>query len=90
MHPNIGLSVEQGAGVVAMLNALLADEYLLYTKTRHYHRNVVGPQFHELHRFFETQYNALNEIIDEVAERSRALGGKALGTMAEFLKYTRL
>jgi len=90
MHTNIGLSIEQGEGVVGILNALLADEYLLYTKTRNYHWHVVGPQFHELHKFFETQYNELNEIVDAVAERSRSLGGKALGTMGEFLKHTRL
>jgi starvation-inducible DNA-binding protein len=90
MHANIGLSIEQGEGVVGILNALLADEYLLYTKTRNYHWHVVGPQFHELHKFFETQYNELNEIVDAVAERSRSLGGKALGTMGEFLKHTRL
>jgi starvation-inducible DNA-binding protein len=90
MGPNIGLSEEQRAGVVAMLNTLLADEYLLYTKTRNYHWNVVGPQFNDLHTFFEAQYNALNQIVDDVAERARALGGNAFGTMAEFLKYTRL
>jgi len=90
MNPNIGLRGEQREGVVALLNTLLADEYLLYTKTRNYHWNVVGPQFHDLHKFFEEQYNALNEIVDEVAERARALGGKALGTMAEFLKHSRL
>jgi starvation-inducible DNA-binding protein len=90
MHPKIGLSDEQRQGVVGILNTLLADEYLLYTKTRNYHWNVVGPQFNDLHKFFEAQYNALNEIVDDVAERSRALGGSALGTMTEFLKFTRL
>jgi starvation-inducible DNA-binding protein len=90
MHPNIGLSEEQREGVVTILNTLLADEYLLYTKTRHYHWNVVGPQFNDLHKFFEAQYNELNEIVDDVAERARSLGGHALGTMMEFLKYTRL
>ena len=90
MHPNIGLSEEQREGVVAILNTLLADEYLLYTKTRNYHWNVVGPQFNDLHKFFEAQYNELNEVVDDVAERSRSLGGNALGTMTEFLKYTRL
>jgi starvation-inducible DNA-binding protein len=90
MHPNIGLLDEQREGAVAILNTLLADEYLLYTKTRNYHWNVVGPQFNDLHKFFEAQYNELNEIIDEVAERSRALGGNAFGTMIEFLKSTRL
>jgi starvation-inducible DNA-binding protein len=90
MHPNIGLLEEQREGVVAILNTLLADEYLLYTKTRNYHWNVVGPQFNDLHKFFEAQYNELNEIVDDVAERARALGGHACGTMAEFLKSTRL
>ncbi|MDQ3831783.1 MAG: DNA starvation/stationary phase protection protein, partial [Candidatus Tectomicrobia bacterium] len=61
MSMNIGLSEEQREGVVAILNTLLSDEYLLYTKTRNYHWNVVGPQFHDLHKFFEAQYNALNE-----------------------------
>jgi starvation-inducible DNA-binding protein len=90
MSPNIGLLEEQREGVVAILSTLLADEYLLYTKTRNYHWNVVGPQFNDLHKFFEAQYNELNEIVDDVAERGRVLGGHALGTMTEFLKYTRL
>ena len=42
MSLNIGLSEERREGVVAILNTLLSDEYLLYTKTRHYHWNVVG------------------------------------------------
>jgi starvation-inducible DNA-binding protein len=90
MNLNIGLTDEQREGVVAILNTLLADEYVLYTKTRHYHWNVVGPQFNDLHRFFETQYNELNDIVDDVAERARSLGGQATGTLTEFLKHTRL
>ncbi len=90
MKPNIGLAEKQRAGVVEILNTLLADEFVLYTKTRNYHWNVTGPQFHELHQFFEEQYEALSDIVDEVAERIRALGGEALGTLAEFLKRTRL
>ncbi len=90
MNTNIGLTDEQREGVVLTLNTLLADEYLLYTKTRNYHWNVVGPQFNDLHKFFEEQYNELNDIVDDVAERARSLGGKAIGTLAEFLKQTRL
>jgi DNA-binding ferritin-like protein len=37
MSPNIGLVEKQREGVVGILNTILADEYLLYTKTRHYH-----------------------------------------------------
>jgi starvation-inducible DNA-binding protein len=90
MSLNIGLADEQREGVVAMLNTLLADEYLLYTKTRNYHWNVVGPQFNDLHKFFEAQYNDLSEIVDDVAERARSVGGNALGTMVEFIKHSRL
>ena len=89
MKLNIGLSDQDRKGVGDILNNLLADEYVLYTHTRNYHWNVVGPQFHDLHKFFESQYEELNEVVDEVAERVRALGGKALGTVTEFLKHTR-
>jgi starvation-inducible DNA-binding protein len=90
MPPNIGLSQEQRDGVVGILGTLLADEFVLYTKTRNYHWNVTGPQFNDLHKFFEAQYEALDEVIDEVAERARMVGGRALGTLAEFVKATRL
>jgi hypothetical protein len=39
---------------------------------------VVGPQFHSLHKFFEDQYEELDEIVDEVAERVRSLGGQSI------------
>ena len=90
MKPNIGINDTQRAAVVEILNTLLADEYLLYTKTRNYHWNVVGPQFNDLHKFFEAQYEELDGIVDEVAERARALGGHALGTLAEFTQHARL
>lgn len=45
MKPNIGISDSNRQSVVKILNTLLADEYVLYTKTRNYHWNVVGPQF---------------------------------------------
>jgi starvation-inducible DNA-binding protein len=90
MKPNLGLNDKQRGAVVEILDTLLADEYLLYTKTRNYHWNVVGPQFNDLHKFFEAQYDELDRVIDEVAERARALGGNALGTLTEFLQHTRL
>jgi starvation-inducible DNA-binding protein len=90
MNPNIGLSEEQRASVVKILNALLSDEYVLYTKTRNYHWNVLGPQFNDLHKFFEGQYTELTEVVDDVAERARSLGGWALGTLKEFSQHARL
>src|SRR5438105_15750874 len=90
MKPNIGLSDSNRDGVVKLLTPLLADEYVLYTKTRNYHWNVVGPQFNDLHKFFEAQYEELDDVVDEVAERARALGGRAAGTLAEFVRRARL
>jgi starvation-inducible DNA-binding protein len=90
MRTDIGISEKNRAAVTDILNYLLADEYLLYTKTRNYHWNVTGTHFHDYHKFFESQYEELDGIIDKVAERARSLGGKALGTMGEFLKAARL
>ena len=90
MPVNIGITDDDRQRVVAILNTLLADEFLLYTKTRNFHWNVTGPQFNDLHKFFEAQYEALDDVVDEVAERVRTLGGHALGTLAELSKHARL
>lgn len=88
--PHIGIEDENRAGVIGLLNKLLADAHVLYIKTRNYHWHITGPHFVGLHQLFEEQYTALALEIDEMAERIRMLGGKALGSMQEFLKHTRL
>jgi len=90
MKTKIGISAENREKLVQLLNTLLADEFVLYVKTRNFHWNVFGMHFHDLHKFFESQYEALDEVVDQVAERARALGGFAYGSLAEFLKVTRL
>ena len=90
MEPNIGISSQNRQGVVEILKKLVSDEYVLYTKTRNYHWNVTGPQFNDLHKFFEAQYEELDDIIDEVAERIRDLGSMSIATLEEFIKNTRL
>ncbi len=87
---NIGLEKRSLDGIVKTLNLLLADEHVLYVKTRNYHWNVTGPRFHSLHVFFEEQYEALAELIDEIAENVRQFGGAAAGTMTEFTRTARL
>ena len=87
---HIGLSKENRMNLIQRLNKLLADEHLLYTKTRNYHWNVTGMHFVALHQLFEDQYNRLQLMADEIAERNRMLGGTSIGTMAEFLEETRL
>lgn len=87
---NIGLASDAREGVLRILAALLADEMVLYVKTRNFHWNVSGMHFHQLHAMFESQYDALAETIDQVAERIRALGGHAPGAMSEFTRSARL
>ena len=87
---NLGLDREGREAVVEGLNQLLADELVLYVKTRNYHWNVIGPEFPGLHPLFEQQYEVLGEVLDEVAERARALGGWAFASLAGCLERTRL
>jgi len=70
------------------LNWVVSDTYLLMIKTHGYHWNVTGPQFHQLHLLFETQYNELFTAADEVAERVRALDAYALGSTQAFREHT--
>jgi starvation-inducible DNA-binding protein len=86
----IGLTQKDRDGITRILNVLLSDEYVLYTKTRKYHWNVVGMTFMDLHKFFEAQYEELDGFVDDIAERNRSIGGTAFGTMKEFLDNTRL
>jgi starvation-inducible DNA-binding protein len=90
MDPKIGLPDEVRDRVVGILNRTLADEHALYVKTRNYHWNVTGPQFHSLHEMFEEFYQKLAPLADDIAERARMMGGRAIGTMAEFSQQTRL
>lgn len=90
MKPNLGLSSKAREAVIDALTVLLADEHVLYVKTRNYHWNVTGPHFGALHTLFEKQYEELSETIDEIAERIRSLGGTASGAMASFVKRARL
>lgn len=87
---NIGIQEQDRKAVVQELAKILADAYVLYTKTRNYHWNVTGSDFSEYHKMFEEQYNEIDADIDEIAERIRALGQKTPATLAEFGKTTRL
>ena len=86
----IGLDDDVRKKSVAVLNTVLSSSAVLYTKTRNYHWNVVGPQWHDLHELFEQQYEAIAVAMDEVAERARSLGGKAVGTMGEFIQCSKI
>lgn len=90
MKINIGITEKNLKSIAAMLSACLATEMTLYIKTRKFHWNVAGESFMELHKLFQTQYEQLEESIDEIAERVGKIGEKTIGTMAEFSKLSLL
>ncbi|MDY7396079.1 hypothetical protein UMM65_12585 [Aureibaculum sp. 2210JD6-5] len=53
MKTNIGISEENRQAVANELAKLLAEEYILYTKTRNAHWNVEGADFYDKHKLFE-------------------------------------
>lgn len=86
MDINIGISDKDRARSAEALSRLLADTYTLYLKTHGYHWNVEGPHFQSLHIQFMDQYTEMWTAVDELAERIRALGHKAPGSYAQFVK----
>ena len=89
-NPDIGIAAENLGRITAILSQVLADQHVLYQKTRNYHWNLTGRRFLPLHELFEKQYRMLVEAIDETAERIRVLGGVAPGSMKEFLSLASL
>lgn len=87
---HIGLDANVRGKAVKLLSAILADQHVLYSKTRNFHWNLTGHRFHTLHLFFEEQYEALAEAIDKTAERIRMLGAASPGSMKEFLALATL
>ncbi|MFC0185721.1 starvation-inducible DNA-binding protein [Pseudarcicella hirudinis] len=90
MKPNIGITETNLESVASVLTTVLANEMVLYTKTRKYHWNVSGESFMEYHKLFEEQYEQLEESIDEVAERIGKLGSQTIGSLQEFLEHSTL
>jgi starvation-inducible DNA-binding protein len=90
IQPNIGLDSEVRHSIVETLNNILANEAVLTLKTRCAHWNLSGAGSFELNILFDSQYEQLNDISDEIAERVRMLGGFAVCSLQEFLNHTQL
>ncbi|GAB4016720.1 DNA starvation/stationary phase protection protein [Spirosoma sp. KCTC 42546] len=90
MKTSIGISAENREVVAHQLAKLLADEFVLYTKTLNAHWNLEGMDFHSVHLYFEELYKQSAEIVDDVAERIRQLGHYAPATLKNFLQLTHL
>ena len=74
------LSESSRAKAVELLNARLADAIDLQTQTKQAHWNVKGPNFIALHELFDKVNDAVENHVDDIAERAVQLGGIAEGT----------
>lgn len=88
MEMDNGLSSASREKLRGGLVKLLADNYAVYLKTQKYHWNVKGREFHALHKMFEEQYQHFEEVIDDIAERIRALGFNVQATFTFFKECT--
>lgn len=87
---NIGITDKNREAVADQLSKILADEFVLYSKTLNAHWNVEGPDFHAVHLYLETLYNEQQKIVDTVAEKIRSIGHYVPGQLAKYLELTHL
>lgn len=80
LEPN---AVEDIAGA---LNALLADMFALYLKTKNFHWHVSGPHFREYHLLLDEQSDQILAATDGLAERVRKIGGATLHSIGQISK----
>lgn len=76
--------------VTAALNALLADTFALYLKTKNFHWHVSGPHFRDYHLLFDEQGDQLFAMTDEIAERVRKIGGTTLRSIGNVARLQRV
>jgi starvation-inducible DNA-binding protein len=76
--------------VSAALNALLADTFALYVKTKNFHWHVSGPHFRDYHLLLDEQGEQLEGSIDILAERARKIGGTTIRSVGQIAKLQRV
>jgi starvation-inducible DNA-binding protein len=84
------LAADTRAKSVSLLNQHLADTFDLMSQTKFAHWNVKGPTFYQLHLLFDKLAETLEELVDEIAERTTALGGVAMGTARQSAATSRI
>ncbi|WP_159476778.1 Dps family protein [Dyadobacter sp. 3J3] len=90
MTTETGITENNSQAVANDLLRLLADENVLYIKTRNAGWNLEDASFYDKERIFVDQAVEVNEIIDKVARRIRAIGHYAFATLESFLALTHL
>lgn len=88
--PAAGISDNSAKSVAEALNAILADSYALYLKTKNFHWHVAGPHFREYHLMFDAQATQILATTDLIAERVRKIGGTTLRSIGDISRRQRI
>src|SRR5206468_10603759 len=84
------LSLSARRDVAAALNAILADVFALYLKTKNFHWHMSGRHFRDYHLLLDEQADQLFAMTDPLAERVRKIGGLTLHSIGEITRVQRL
>jgi len=84
------LGSEASRDISAALNALLADFFALYMKSKNFHWHVSGPHFRDYHLLMDEQADQLYATTDTIAERVRKLGGITLHSIGHIARLQRV
>jgi starvation-inducible DNA-binding protein len=76
--------------VAEALNAVLADTFALYLKTKNFHWHVSGPHFHDYHLLFDAQATEILGTTDQIAERVRKIGNNTLRSIGDISRHQSL
>lgn len=84
------LSAEATRDVSAAMNAILADVFALYAKTKNFHWHLSGPHFRDYHLMFDEQGDQLFAMTDPIAERIRKIGGVTIKSIGQISHLQRV
>ncbi|HEX4709665.1 DNA starvation/stationary phase protection protein [Phenylobacterium sp.] len=78
------------ATVADALNAILADTFALYVKTKNFHWHMSGPHFRDYHLLLDDQATQILGVTDEIAERVRKIGNTTLRSIGDIARRQRI
>ena len=90
LHTRNDLGADATKDLSGALNALLADLFALYVKTKNFHWHISGPHFRDYHLLLDEQADQIFAITDTVAERVRKLGGTTLHSIGQIARLQRI
>src|SRR6202140_3772301 len=76
--------------IAGAMNAILADVFALYLKTKNFHWHMSGPHFRDYHLLLDEQADQIFAMTDPIAERVRKLGGSTLRSIGHIARTQRL